>query len=191
MYIENKSSKSGKASKDSKLSKSSKSSKLSKASKAKIQNDDLLMLLNEAENITLQDLEFDNILKEQGKIICNINNILSGTTKDKNTVCNIGNSLKDTKFKKILSRITKKKDSTNVKENSLKHTLKKHKKHKSRKHTLKNKKQHSKPIKPNSKSKPSKIRKISLKNQYLYKHYNKRKYDITITKPNIFIKAKK
>ena len=167
--------------KKSKLSKSNKSNKSNKST-----NDDLLMLLNEAENITLDDLEFDNILKEQGQILCNINNIISGT-KNENPVCNIANLKTDSKFKKILSRVIKKKH-TNA---TSKHTKKKKQlyeisgnKH-SRK-TKKGKKNRNKIL--NAKSSPITIHNLSSKKKYLYRHDNKRHYDITITKPKIYIK---
>ena len=47
-----------------------------------------------------------------------------------------------------------------------------------------------KKCKKNSNNKPIIINKLTSKKKYIYKHDNKRKYDITITKPTIFIKGK-
>jgi hypothetical protein len=44
-------------------------------------NEELRELLNQADKITLRDLEFDRLFKEQGAILCDIRNILkNGTT---------------------------------------------------------------------------------------------------------------
>ena len=195
-------------------------------------NKELLMLLNEADHITLDDLEFDNILKEQSKILCNINEILNfENNKGKNgklnvnPVCDISNLNKDSKFTKILSKIT---ENTNTNNNIIKITKKKSKqfsKNKSKslkknsnnisnnskiiyklsKKTKQNSKQNSiqkskkkykkitkkKLCKKNSKYRPFAINNLTSKKKYVYRHNNKRKYDITITKPNIFIKQGK
>ena len=87
-------------------------SKISSSKKGnKKYNNDLLMLLNEADKITLNDLQFDNILKEQSQILCNINDILNeekGIKSDK-SVCNIFDMKKDSKFKEILAAMNNKK----------------------------------------------------------------------------------
>ena len=71
-------------------------------------NDDILMLLKEADKITLDDVEFDNILKEETKILCNINNILNEEKgiKDENKICNISHLTRDSKFKEMISKIS-------------------------------------------------------------------------------------
>ena len=193
--------------------------KNSKDKNNKKYNDDLLMLLNEADHITLDDLEFDNILKEQSKILCNINHILTVEHNkgkngkiNENPVCNIKNLNKDSKFKKIISDIENKKtddklDTTNkiksFKKIKRKSRNRKHKiaklsikteKHRSSKNiksiTKKSSRQNTKKkCKNKSKYKQITINKLT-KKKYIYRHNNKRKYDITITKPNIFIKDK-
>ena len=47
----------------------------------------LKQILNEANKITLDNKEFDNILNEQNAILCNINHILDKTPEDKR-ICN-------------------------------------------------------------------------------------------------------
>ena len=42
-------------------------------------NNDLTMILKQADDITLDDLEFDKLFKEQKTILCNIRNILKKT----------------------------------------------------------------------------------------------------------------
>ena len=177
-------------------------------------NKDLIMLLKEADNITLNDLEFDNILKEQSKILCNINTILNiennKGNKDiinKNPVCDISKLNKDTKFKKLLSNFTIK--NNNTKSMNIKTKAKSIVKYVKNINQLSKKKSNSKSInkftikskvkskqntkkncKKNLNNKPIIINKLTSKKKYIYKHDNKRKYDITITKPNIFIKGK-
>jgi hypothetical protein len=205
--------------------------KNSKDKNNKKYNDDLLMLLNEADHITLDDLEFDNILKEQSKILCNINHILTVEHNkgkngkiNENPVCNITNLNKDSKFKKIISNIENKKTDaktdaktyakTDAKldtSNKIKSFKKIKRKSRNRKHkiaklsiktgkhtsskniksiTKKSSRQNTKKkCKNKSKYKQITINKLT-KKKYIYRHNNKRKYDITITKPNIFIKDK-
>lgn len=50
-------------------------------------DESLKQILNEADKITLNDKEFDNILNEQNEILCNMNHILDKTPKDKR-ICN-------------------------------------------------------------------------------------------------------
>lgn len=45
--------------------------------KAKSLNNDLQFILGEADKITLTDLEFDNLFKEQSKILCDIKTLLN------------------------------------------------------------------------------------------------------------------
>ena len=208
--------------------------KNSKDKNNKKYNDDLLMLLNEADHITLDDLEFDNILKEQSKILCNINHILTVEHNkgkngkiNENPVCNITNLNKDSKFKKIISNIENKKTDaktdaktyaktdakTDAKldtSNKIKSFKKIKRKSRNRKHkiaklsiktgkhtsskniksiTKKSSRQNTKKkCKNKSKYKQITINKLT-KKKYIYRHNNKRKYDITITKPNIYIKG--
>ena len=78
---------------------------------------DLLSLLTEADKITLNDLDFDTILNEESKILCNINNLVNKQgkikgqfdtkNKDNNPLCNIINSNSDSKFKNMLSKYKK------------------------------------------------------------------------------------
>ena len=121
-----------------KISKKLNSLKLNK----NIEEDDLLLLLNEADKITLDELEFDNILKEQSKMLCNINDIVSkeGNIKGQikspnnekqNPLCNIIKLNNDSKFKKILSKYKKSKEISlkpikNINSNSKKITIMKY-----------------------------------------------------------------
>ena len=80
-------------------------------------DNDLLSLLTEADKITLNDLDFDTILNEESKILCNINNLVNKQgkikgqfdtkNKDNNPLCNIINSNSDSKFKNMLSKYKK------------------------------------------------------------------------------------
>jgi len=82
------------------------------------EENDLVLLLNEADKITLNDLDFDTILKEQSTMLCNINNIISkegkvkgqfdSKNKDNNPLCNIVKLNNDSKFKNMLSKYKKK-----------------------------------------------------------------------------------
>ena len=212
--------------------------------KKKYEND-LLMLLNEADHIVLDDLELDNILKEQSKILCNINEILNFENNKgkngkltKNPVCELShlnlnkskeiiNNMPKKKFNNLFNpnsmKITKKKSKTSFanKSKSLKKSIKKSKNsnsksksksknksklinkfskktnyksmHKSIQKSRKNYKEITKKnlCKKTSKSRPITINKLTSRKKYIYKHNNKRKYDITITKPSIFIKQGK
>lgn len=206
-------------------------------------NDDILMLLKEADKITLDDVEFDNILKEETKILCNINNILNEEKgiKDENKICNISHLTRDSKFKEMISKISIEKQNINkngssgtgsgsgngsktesttktetssssassassTSESKIKSNYKVLKRTKKKKlnkilDEYKNKNKSLKlkkplkipfkiPLKKKSKCRKIKINKLSVKKKYIYKHNNKRKYDITIENPKIYIKGK-
>ena len=80
-------------------------------------DNDLLSLLTEADKITLNDLDFDTILNEESKILCNINNLVNKQgkikgqfdtkNKDNNPLCNIINSNSDSKIKNMISKYKK------------------------------------------------------------------------------------
>jgi len=69
-------------------------------------NDETLKyILDEAENITLDDLDFDNLIKDQKNMLCDIRNILNMNKKDgeqANTKCNAENLKTDNKLNKII-----------------------------------------------------------------------------------------
>jgi len=220
--------------------------------------------LNEADKITLNDLDFDTILNEESKILCNINKIVSKEdktkgkfdtkNKDNNPLCNIINSNNDSKFKSMLSKYKKnllseskkslKKSSpkktfksinlikhkpTSIKYNLNKSRSKKSKSKKSRskksrsnkprtkksshrktrtkksrskksnhrktrtkksshRKTRTKKSSHKKSINKKNNKKICLINKLAIKNKNIYKYNNRRKYDVTITNPQIYIK---
>ena len=74
----------------------------------KTYNNSLKFILDEADKITLDDIEFDNILKEQSSILCDIKQILHNESKNKNSefTCNISNIKNDNKFKKMIKDYT-------------------------------------------------------------------------------------
>ena len=217
---------------------------------------DLLLLLNEADKITLNDLDFDTILNEQSKMLCNINNIVNkegkvkgqieNKNKDNNPLCKIINSNTDSKFKTMLSsykkqlfdksKISKKqKTKKSLKKSKPKKTFKsinliKHKptsinytKKSSHKKSRRKKYSHKKSSSKKSSHKKSsykkssykkssykkssykkssrkkicpkknnkkylQINKIAIKNKNIYRYNNRRKFDVTITNPQIYIK---
>jgi hypothetical protein len=80
-------------------------------------NQDLKLILDEADKITLTDLEFDKIFKEQTKILCDIKTILEEEKHKQispNSIgksmgkCNIAALHNDSKFKTLLSNYKKK-----------------------------------------------------------------------------------
>ena len=169
-------------------------------------NSKLTTILAEAENITLDDLEFDNILKEQSQILCDIKSILHNQNNDKNKEtfkCNISNLKKDIKFKSMIRNFVVKKK-TKIKQKIRTKSITKPKtktitKPKTKTITKPKTKSITKPktksiTKPKTKSitKPkTKSRKCSRSPSSSYiKYENKRKFDIDvqITKPNIYIK---
>ena len=216
----------------------------------KTYDNNLKFILDEADKITLDDIEFDNILKEQSSILCDIKQILHNESKNKNSefICDISNIKNDNKFKKMIKDYT-----TNISSNtsssstsrisiasSNSKVTKRTKRTPNRTHNKSSKKSSSKksshstlragfpksfssskklshstlrpgfpksrsllykkssyPIKKISKhlkdSKcPINIRKIVYKNKNknknIYKYNNRRKYDVTIKNPNIYIK---
>lgn len=194
----------------------------------KTYNNSLKFILDEADKITLDDIEFDNILKEQSSILCDIKQILHNESKNKNSefTCDINNIKNDNKFKKMIkdyttnissntssssssstSRISKASSNSKLTKRTHKRLHKKssHKKSSSKKSSSKksapkkllSSKKSSYPLKRISKhlkdSKcPINIRKIVYKNKNknknIYKYNNRRKYDVTIKNPNIYIK---
>ena len=158
---------------------------MSKKSKT-IQNDDILMLLKEAEHITLDDLNFDNILKEQKQILCNINTILKEENKDisklssnkQKSSCNIDNLKNDTKFKNILSKYKLTAKKHKIKEPSGKKT----------KYNLPISHGHSHMHSQDKKTKTKPHIKSHNPINKLTKQNSKSKYDISITNPNIYIR---
>lgn len=95
-------------------------------------------ILTEADNITLDNNEFDKILNEQNAILCDINNILDKTKPEENKICKkiitksdyklnkmIDEFYKMHNIKKPISTLTKKKSITNKKtKNKTKKTIK-------------------------------------------------------------------
>lgn len=158
---------------------------MSKKSKT-IRNDDILILLKEAKHITLDDLNFDNILKEQKQILCNINTILKKENKDiselsnstQQTSCNINNLKNDTKFKNILSKYKLSAKKHKIKEPSGKKT----------KYNLPIKNIHSSMHLQVKKTKTKPHIKSHNPINKLTKQNSKSKYDISITNPNIYIR---
>lgn len=62
-------------------------------------------LLDKADKITLDDLDFNKILKEQKKVLCDIQkmfHIKQGITQDEPVKCNIKNLKKDENIKEII-----------------------------------------------------------------------------------------
>ena len=212
---------------------------------------DLLLLLNEADKITLNDLDFDTILNEQSKMLCNINSIVNkegkvkgqieNKNKDNNPLCKIINSNNDSKFKTMLSNYKKQLINKNKmsKKQKTKKSLKKFKpkktfksinliKHKptsinytkksspkksspkksshkksrhkksshkkfsrkktSRKKSIRKKSIRRKPCPKKNNKKYLQINKIAIKNKNIYRYNNRRKFDVTITNPQIYIK---
>jgi hypothetical protein len=146
-------------SKDSKDSKSSKSSKSSLDSKINGSLDNnLKTILDEADKITMNELEFDTIFKEQSKILCDIKTLLTNEKNGTITKCNIIGK-NDNNFKQLLN-VYKKKYSRNNIYSTLTKKNKPHRKSKSSKPHRKSKssKPHrkSKSSKPHRKSKSSK-----------------------------------
>lgn len=198
----------------------------------KTYNNSLKFILDEADKITLDDIEFDNILKEQSNILCDIKQILHNESKNKNSefTCDISNIKNDNKFKKMIKDYTNNISSNTSSPNSFstsriskassnskltkraKRTHKRTPKKSSNKSSKKSShstlragfpksrlssKKLSYPIKKISKhlkdSKcPINIKKIVYKNKNknknIYKYNNRRKYDVTIKNPNIYIK---
>ena len=86
-------------------------------------------LLDKADKITLDDLDFNKILKEQKKVLCDIQkmfHIKQGITQDEPVKCNIKNLKKDENIKEIIEEYKQGKRENDGKIHIL---SKKHKKH--------------------------------------------------------------
>jgi len=80
-------------------------SKISKKINKDKENSALQELLKKADKITLDDLNFNKILKEQKKVLCDIQkmfHIKQGITQDEPVKCNIKNLKKDENIKEII-----------------------------------------------------------------------------------------
>ena len=80
-------------------------SKISKKINKDKANLALRELLDKADKITLDDLDFNKILKEQKKVLCDIQkmfHIKQGITQDEPVKCNIKNLKKDENIKEII-----------------------------------------------------------------------------------------
>ena len=74
--------------------------------------DELDKILKEAENITLDSLDFNKTFKEQGKILCEIKNMLSKNNRKNDNApftCNpiISRKLNDTTFNELYQKLKK------------------------------------------------------------------------------------
>ena len=74
--------------------------------------DELDKILKEAENITLDSLNFNKTFKEQGKILCEIKNMLSKNNRKNDNApftCNpvISRKLNDTTFNELYQKLKK------------------------------------------------------------------------------------
>jgi uncharacterized UPF0160 family protein len=97
-------------------------------------SNDLDIILKEAEHITLDNLDFNKTFKEQGKILCDIKNMLSKSKNNKNNrnnqnksfACNpiISSKLNNAKFNEIYQRYKKQNNLLNMKISSRKKTSK-------------------------------------------------------------------
>jgi len=88
-------------------------------------------ILKEADKITIDDLEFDNIIKEQPQMICNINKMLNiKKGKTDTTKCNIKNIKNDKELKLLIKDFDK--NYKNFGNKSLKHIIKSEKKKKTK-----------------------------------------------------------
>ena len=88
-------------------------------------------ILTEADKITIDDLEFDNIIKEQPQMICNINKMLNiKKGKTDTTKCNIKNIKNDKELKLLIKDFDKNYKKFGTK--SLKHITKSEKKKKTK-----------------------------------------------------------
>ena len=124
-------------------------------------NKDLQSILDEADKITIDDLEFDKLFKEQSKILCDIKTLLQKDnqksqqeTLQKCTLAS-SSSHNDSEFKQLLSTYKKKYSSspritkTNTKAKLTKKITKHSKRHSRKRHSSKrhSSKRHSKTIK--------------------------------------------
>jgi len=164
-------------SKDSKDSKSSKSSLDSKINGSLDNN--LKTILDEADKITMNELEFDTIFKEQSKILCDIKTLLTNEKNGTITKCNIIGK-NDNNFKQLLN-VYKKKYSRN---NIYSTLTKKNKPHRK-----------SKSSKPHRKSRISRKTSKSIKSSKKKQSHNKliqnAAKNLNLTYPIVLLKDKK
>jgi len=85
---------------------------------------DLQFILGEADKITIGELEFDKLFREQSKILCDVKTLLQ---KDKDITnsskCDLSTIKNDSKFKQILNNL-KNKYSTIKQNNKINHSKK-------------------------------------------------------------------
>lgn len=85
---------------------------------------DLQFILEEADKITIGELEFDKLFREQSKILCDVKTLLQ---KDKDITnsskCDLSTIKNDSKFKQILNNL-KNKYSTKKQNNKIHHSKK-------------------------------------------------------------------
>lgn len=136
-------------------------------------------ILKEAENITLDSLDFNKTFKEQGKILCEIKYMLSKNNQNNDNkpfTCNsvISSKLNDTKFNELYQKFKKQNYITSIKiSTSPRLRIKSSKKHNKRKTSSK----------------------ISLSNKpknrnYNHKTKNKTKYKFNTRYPIVIIKKR-
>jgi len=176
-------------------------------------NNNLKLILDEADKITMNDLEFDHIFNEQAKILCDIKTLLQNekTGKTSLTKCNLFQNKNDKNLKQLLNNyrqkytsnintITRQKEANKntVNENVVKkegysqQTSKQHSKPHSkplkhtkpiRKHTKLTRK-HTKSIRKHTKSISHSKKQITRRKQKNYKELN-------LNYPIVFLKNKK
>ena len=114
-------------------------------------NKDLQSILDEADKITIDDLEFDKLFKEQAKILCDIKTLLEKDNQQsqRETLqkCNLTSSTSnnDSEFKQLLSTFKKKyssnpkitKTDTGALTKETKKIIKHHKRQSSKRHSSK------------------------------------------------------
>jgi len=117
---------------------------------------DLKIILEEADKITMNDLEFDKLFREQSKILCDVKTLLQ---KDKDITnsskCNLSTINTTSKFKQHINNLKKKYSITNQNTKS-KRTRTKSKSHRKTKYSS-NTKSSKKLSKKLSKNKMGKI----------------------------------
>ena len=133
---------------------------------------DLDKILKEAENITLDSLDFNKTFKEQGKILCEIKNMLSKNNQKNNNVpftCNpvISKKLNNTSFNKLYQKFKKQNNLLNKISKSSRITIKSNKKHSRSKVKSKGSRSKSKfKFSNNNKKIPKNITKYKLNTRY-------------------------
>ena len=135
---------------------------------------DLQFILGEADKITIGELEFDKLFREQSKILCDVKTLLQ---KDKDITnsskCDLSTIKNDSKFKQIINNL-KNKYSTNKQNNKIHNSKKTRKPSKSRISIKTKSKNKSKTKHSSSKNKIGKLNKdypiILLKDNKPYKN---------------------